>query len=287
MAESIKVTTVKSDLDTLKSVILCKPVYFRFIKLINESMRFWSRMGYPPDKSEAIKEHETLASILKENSVEVYYVDPIEDCPYQVFTRDLGFTPDGFNIFMANPRYEIRRIELDAFTKLIVKLGKSMNYLPESALFEGGNVVIYDSENMFLGLSNRTNTQALIYLRSKLPINIIPVKLPSDIIHLDVVFNFPSREYVVLYRNAIPDDVVNYLLKNLHVNMIEVSYLDTFTLAPNFLPIRNGRIIAASENKEINKRLAREGIDVIEIPYREMIKAGGSIRCSTFPLERE
>ena len=275
-----------SDLDELKSIILCKPVNYRFVELLNENQRFWDRVGYPPIKEKALKQHQELLRVLEENNVKIYLVDPIKNSPYQVFTRDLGFSADGETIFLANFKYEIRRRERGSFLHTVNTLNKKIVSLPDEAVLEGGNVMIYDEKTLFLGISERTNSAALNFLKDYIPINIIPVQLPSNIIHLDVVLNFPNRNLAVVYKKAIPKDFYNFITKEFGVSTIDVDFLDMFTLATNFLQIKENLIIAAEENKYINKILAKEGVDIIEISYGEMIKAGGSVRCSTFPLER-
>lgn len=275
-----------SDLDELKSIILCRPVNYRFVELLNENQRFWDRVGYPPIREKALKQHQELLRVLEENNVKIYLVDPVKNSPYQVFTRDLGFSADGETIFLANFKYEIRSRERESFIHTVDTLDKKIISLPEEAVLEGGNVMIYDEKTLFLGISERTNSTALNFLKEHIPINIIPVQLPNNIIHLDVVLNFPNRNLAVVYKNAVQKNFYKYITKELGINTIDIDFLDMFTLATNFLQIKENLIITAEENKYINKTLIKEGVDIIEIPYSEMIKAGGSVRCSTFPLER-
>ncbi|MBU2100334.1 hypothetical protein KKB11_03815 [Candidatus Micrarchaeota archaeon] len=48
-----------------------------------------------------------------------------------------------------------------------------------------------------------------------------------------------------------------------------------------------GAVIADSGCREFNKKLEKEGVEVIETDISELKKNGGSIRCMTLPLLRK
>lgn len=281
----MRVSHIKDPFKKLKKVVLCKPINLRIEEPINEAMYFWTKMKYPPLVKDAIKQHENLTNILYENKVEPIFLKPLKSAPYQVFTRDLGFSPDGKNIILAQPKYKIRKEEVNELINK-VKDNKNIISLPKGCIFEGGNILVYSPDLIFLGISERTNIKTLNELKELLPSRIVPVQLPPEVIHLDVVMNFANPSLAVVYENAIPQKIIEMLKKKLGVNIVPVNYLQMFTLATNFLVIKENVIIAAQENHDVNKILISEGVDVIETAYREIIKLGGSIRCSTLPLER-
>jgi len=57
-------------------------------------------------------------------------------------------------------------------------------------------------------------------------------------------------------------------------------------MATNVLAIEDGKVISASCNKECNKNMRIEGLEVIEIEMSELLKGGGGPRCMTLPVKR-
>jgi N-dimethylarginine dimethylaminohydrolase len=273
-----------SEVDVLKSVILCRPTLYRSLGEINGTMEFWKRMRFPINTEEAMIEHGTLIDTLTENSVKSYFVEPSEE--FQVFTRDAGVCLENRSLLVARMKPDVRKNE----TQKVIEKAKEINWnyeqIPADLTFEGGDLICFNKNLVFLGVGGRTSPGMARFLEEKYRVRVVPVKLGQNIVHLDVAMNFPSREWVVLDPESVPRDMIKILKEELNLNLMMVDRLYQFTLATNFLPLKSGRIVTAVENHEINQRLEKEGIDVLEIPYREMIKSGGSVRCSTLPLEK-
>ncbi len=53
------------------------------------------------------------------------------------------------------------------------------------------------------------------------------------------------------------------------------------------LPIDPQTIITIQENAAVNEKLRQLGFEVVTVPYSEVIKTGGSVRCDTLPVYRE
>jgi len=46
-------------------------------------------------------------------------------------------------------------------------------------------------------------------------------------------------------------------------------------------------VISIAENESVNNRLDELGYEVINLPFSEVIKSGGSVRCDTLPIQRD
>jgi N-dimethylarginine dimethylaminohydrolase len=57
--------------------------------------------------------------------------------------------------------------------------------------------------------------------------------------------------------------------------------------AINGLAVRPGRLILSEGQPRTVERLVRRGVEVVEIPYREIQRGGGGIHCTTMELRRE
>ena len=61
-----------------------------------------------------------------------------------------------------------------------------------------------------------------------------------------------------------------------------------FEMNPNIFSISEEIVVSDSSFTRLNNHLRNEwGITVEEIPYREISKMGGLLRCSTLPLVRD
>jgi len=49
---------------------------------------------------------------------------------------------------------------------------------------------------------------------------------------------------------------------------------------------QNNKVIAIKKNKHINDKMRALGIDVIDVPFDQILHAGGGPHCLTQPIER-
>ena len=281
-----KIQDIKSDLDKLKCVVMCKPKYLRFDEPIDSITKYWIEHGEKLNSNKCLQEFEKLIDILKSEGIEIYFLPEKFELPYQVYTRDLGLAINNNVVILSKMFRNIRKPEVYIFRNFLRELNKAIIELPDDTYFEGGNAIIYSRDLIFIGISERTNFKAINFLKNLINSLIIPVKLPRFIIHLDLIMNFPSRNWIVLYKDLIPENIIQFLKRELQINIFEIDSRYWIYIIPNFLPIKDGKIIANEIGKEFLKYLEYEGIDVIYIPYSEISKCGGGIRCSVFPLER-
>ncbi|NQD52751.1 hypothetical protein HP440_19915, partial [Bacillus altitudinis] len=114
--------------------------------------------------------------------------------------------------------------------------------------------------------------------------DIIPIHLPSHILHLDCVMNILSHHEILIYPEAFTEKDLHMLTK--HYDLIEISEQEQFTLGPNVLSIGQKKVISLPINQETNAALTARGYTVIEVDFSEIIKSGGSFRCCTLPIRR-
>jgi arginine deiminase len=71
------------------------------------------------------------------------------------------------------------------------------------------------------------------------------------------------------------------------INIIEVSPEEGRNYACNTLALEPGKILMLEGFENSQKKLEKEGVDVIPIEMTEFIKAGGGPHCATAPLIRD
>ncbi|MDR1632191.1 MAG: amidinotransferase [Dysgonamonadaceae bacterium] len=260
--------------------------------------------GIYPTEEKIGHEMSELKRVLQRYDVTIYRPHILENCN-QVFARDVAFVVDD-KIIVSNIIPD-RNDEKEAYEEVFSQISYSKIYnLPEKAHVEGGDVVLYDNI-VFLGIytaadypqlrTARTNIHAFNFLKELLPEKtIIPLELHkhdtnprAGILHLDCCFQPVGKNKAIVYRDGFIKEsdyqriVDIFGFENLfHITQEEMYYMNAnvFSIAPD---------VVVSENnfKRLNAHLTnRWGITVETVPYHEISKMGGLLRCSTLPLMR-
>jgi N-dimethylarginine dimethylaminohydrolase len=270
-----------TEYDVLKRVILCQPEYMTIREMINETQKYFKNEGIHIEK--ALEQHNELINTLRNNDIDVILLPYHKKYPEQVFTRDIGFTL-GETIFVADMASEVRKGEDNVLKQWLEDEGVSY-YNIIGYQIEGGDVII-DRDTIYIGLSNRTNQEAINHLQELLnkQFEVITIDFQEKFLHLDCVFNVISSKVALIYPNALNKKDINLFKTRYH--LIEVSEKEQFTLGTNVLSIGNNRILSLPVNKEVNQQLRQHQFEVIEVDITEIIKSGGSFRCCTLPILR-
>ncbi|SDX51605.1 N-Dimethylarginine dimethylaminohydrolase [Marininema mesophilum] len=270
-----------SEYAPLKRVILCPPQYLRIDAPINHVQTRYFEDGI--DNQLAMAQHQELVNTLRGFGIDVILLKPEENYPDQVFTRDIGFTL-GHHLFVSQMEENIRKGEEKILTNWLVN-----HYTPfqpiRSGSIEGGDVMI-DRDTIWIGNSGRTSHQAMAELQQELPqMEILPLSVPVKYLHLDCILNILSPNEALIFPPAFEEESLALLAKR--YELIEVDETEQFTLGTNILSIGNRTVLSLPVNPRVNKALRHRGFTVVEVDLSEIIKSGGSFRCSTLPLLRE
>ena len=260
--------------------------------------------GVYPAESDIIREMEAFEAVLKKYGVKVYRPSLVTNCN-QVFSRDVGFVIDD-KIIVSNIIPD-RQAEIDAYENVYRNIHyKNIYNLPEAVHVEGGDVVLYN-DVIFLGQYNfadypslktaRTNALALDYLKMIFPDRtIIPLNLrkndtdPYDgILHLDCTFMPVGRGKAIIYRDGFinPRDADHLIGFFGAENVFELTKEEMYWMNSNVFSISEDVVVVEEHFTRLKAWLEKQGITVETVPYREISKMGGLLRCSTLPLVRE
>jgi N-dimethylarginine dimethylaminohydrolase len=161
-------------------------------------------------------------------------------------------------------------------------------------VLEGGDVIVLGKKILIGTSRNRTTGSSELgyrWLKSYLEpfgYDVEHVPLPEDFLHLDVALSVPRPGLVIVCPDAfcggIPSCFDGW-------KRIAVTRADARRLAVNGLPIDQDHYILGCNDHfsgmDLAKSLEAEGITVYRIPFGNHNEDGGSIRCSTNPLERK
>lgn len=261
--------------------------------------------GIYPKEQDIKREMDAFEAVLLKYGVKVYRPELVPGCN-QVFARDVGFVIDD-KIIVSNIIPD-RQDEIDAYDKIYSQIHYKQIYnLPETVHVEGGDVVLYNGviflgQYAFLDYSEvktaRTNRLALDYLRMIFPNKtIIPLNLrKSDtnpregILHLDCTFMPVGHDKAIIYRDGFlnprdADHLVDLFGKD---NVFEITRDEMYWMNSNIFSISEEVVVIEENFTRLGEHLKNVwGMTVETVPYREISKMGGLLRCSTLPLRRD
>ena len=261
--------------------------------------------GVYPAEADIVREMEAFEGVLRKYGVTVYRPELVPGCN-QVFSRDVGFVIDD-KIIVSNIIPD-RQEEIDAYENIYRQIHYKQIYnLPEAVHVEGGDVILYN-DTIFLGQyafedypevkTARTNRLALDYLRMIFPgKTIIPLNLrKSDtdpyegILHLDCTFMPVGRGKAIIYRKGFlnPRDADHLVEMFGKENVFELTTEEMYYMNSNIFSISEDVVVTEEHFTRLNNHLRNAwGMTVETVPYREISKMGGLLRCSTLPLRRD
>ena len=300
---------IKNETGRLKSVVLGQPNSIGGIPTLEESYDAKSYHSIEnkiyPKESEIINEMNAFEAVLKKYDVEVLRPSIIENYN-QVFARDVAFVIDD-KMIISNVIAD-RADEQDAYKTIFEKVKwRDIINLPETAHIEGGDVIVWDNF-LFIGTcfsedyrnykTARTNEYAIEILKEYFPKKrIIDLELKKNdripyegILHLDCTFNPVGEDKCIIYKNGFVDESDYHLIIDIfgEENCFHVTDEEMFEMFPNIFSISPEIVVSDQAFTRMNAHLRNEwGMTVEEIPYREISKMGGLLRCSTMPLVRE
>lgn len=260
--------------------------------------------GTYPKEQDMILEMEALAAVFKKYDVQVFRPEVIKNCN-QIFSRDIAFVIDD-KIIRANILPD-REKEIQAIRYVWDQIDKENRIiLPTECHVEGGDVMPWN-DYIFVGtysgndypdlITARTNMDAVIALQELFPDKTVKsfelrksnTNAKENALHLDCCFQPIGKGKAILHKNGFLiereyDWLVNFFGKE---NIFEITKEEMYHMNSNIFSISEDVIISEKNFIRLNTWLRSEGFTVEEVPYAEIAKQEGLLRCSTMPLIRD
>lgn len=272
---------------TLRKVVMCPPTHFRITNPINAVQWLYRCNGHaPPSTSLIVSQHSHLVKTLHDEDVDVEIIPPVPGLPYQHATRDLGVVINDI-IVLSDPREKLRRIEARVAEPILQKYGLRIERLtPELGFVEGGDIVV-DGRYLWVGLGARTDMRGAEFLYHTFKNHeVIPLRFSPIYTHLDTIFGVLGNGCALVHEPAF-EEVSLRRIREVYPTIISLSDTEQLNAGANVLCLGSDRVISIAENPSVNKQMVQLGFEVVTVPYSEVIKSGGSVRCDTFPVKRE
>jgi len=259
--------------------------------------------GTFPSEEDCARELGSLIQVFNKYDVQLFRPENIRGLN-QIFSRDIAFVIED-KLVLPNI-IEQRRGETQAIGELLNLLDSTSKIaMPKKARAEGGDVMPCN-EYIFVGYSEdddfntftsaRTNKAGLEFLTSTFPNKLIKGfelhKSDDDprenALHLDCCFQPIGKGKAILHRGSFKHEAdVEFLITYFgEENIIEITQDEMYEMFTNVFSISEEVLISEENFTRLNALLRSEGFTVEEVPYTEIGKMQGLLRCSTMPLIR-
>lgn len=260
--------------------------------------------GTYPKEEDMIEEMKAVAAVFEKYNVQVFRPEIIKDYN-QIFSRDIGFVIE--DKFIKANILPDRDREILAIEHVWSQVAKEHRIaLPEECHVEGGDVMPWN-EYIFIGtytakdypdyITARTNKEAVEALQALFPhkkVKAFELRKSNEdpkenALHLDCCFQPIGKDKAILHKNGFLLEeeyqwLVDYFGKD---NVFEISKEEMYQMNSNVFSISEQVIISEKNFTRLNTWLGLQGFTVEEVPYAEIAKQEGLLRCSTLPLIRD
>jgi N-dimethylarginine dimethylaminohydrolase len=260
--------------------------------------------GTYPVEADMVIEMEALNKVFQKYDVKVFRPEMIENYN-QIFTRDIGFVID--DVFIKANILPDRERELDAINYVINQINPvKVVRPPEEVHIEGGDVMLWD-DYIFIGtykgsdyknyITARTNMAGVEYIKNLFPNKIVKefdlvkskIEARDNALHLDCCFQPVGMGKGIIYKSGFREEADYMFLVNLigKENLFHITRDEMYNMNSNIFSIAPDVVVSEKNFTRLNNWLRDNGFTVEEVPYAEIAKQEGLLRCSTLPLIRD
>ena len=250
---------------------------------------YWQGDSVPP-LAEMQAQHDGLAAALRDEGVEVVYLEGVTDGRIKsCYTRDSAIMVRGGAIVTRlGPR--VRRGEELPVTRTLAALGVPiLRTVHGTGLMEGGSFAWIDAKTAVVGRSIRVNEEGTRQVEEVLAtqgVEVLRVDMGGYHLHIDGAFVMVDVDIAIVDAERLPYWFLETLWAK-GIRTVELTPADNHWIV-NCLAVSPGRVIMpeGGSNRTLDA-LGALGVEMITIPYDKMALNGGGIHCSTCPLIRD
>jgi N-dimethylarginine dimethylaminohydrolase len=258
---------------------------------------------YPLEK-DMVYEMSEFERVLKKYDVKVFRPRVLKEVN-QIFARDIAFVIG--DKFIRSNILPNRIEELDAINEVYEQVNPLNRIIPPDEVHvEGGDVMPWN-EYIFVGvysgedypdfITARTNVAAVSFLTELFPDKKVKsfelrksnTDPKENALHLDCCFQPIGKNKAILHRNGfLVEEEYQFLVDYFGIeNIFEISKEEMYNMNSNIFSISENVVVSENNFTRLNTWLKDQGFVVEEVPYAEIGKQEGLLRCSTLPLIRE
>lgn len=299
---------VTNETDRLKAVILGTALSNGATPTLEEAYDPKSaehiKAGTYPIEKDMVAEMDAFAAVLQKYGVQVYRPEIIRDCN-QIFTRDIGFVID--DVFIKANILPDRQAEFQAIEYIVKQMNPDKVVTPpEEVHIEGGDVMPWN-EHIFIGtykgddykeqVTARTNMAGVAFIQKLFPHKKVKefdlvksrTEARDNALHLDCCFQPVGKDKAIIYKGGFRSEADYQYLVDIFgaENLFHIEREEMYEMNSNVFSISPEVVVSEKHFTRLNAWLRAQGFTVEEIPYSEISKQEGLLRCSTLPLLRD
>jgi N-dimethylarginine dimethylaminohydrolase len=262
------------------------------------------KAGTYPVEKDMVAEMEAFNKVFEKYNVKVYRPNLIENYN-QIFSRDIAFVIDN-KLFKSNILPD-REKEIDAIQYVLDQIDqRNIVKASDDIHFEGGDVMLWNN-HIFIGtykgddyknyITARTNMKGVNFIKNMFPNKIVKefdlvksnTNAKENALHLDCCFQPVGTNKAIIHKEGFRNrNDYNYLVDLFGVeNLFHITKDEMYQMFSNVFSISPEVVVSEKNFVRLNNWLRKEGFTVEEIPYAEISKQEGLLRCSTMPLIRD
>lgn len=288
----------------LREVVVIRPTKELVDPLFDQDPTYFVFNGEKPNLERAQEQHDTLVEAYKKEGIRVDYMDYPKEAAYGLMKRGISaascFVINGGAIigreaapyWRGQGKYAAKYLMSIGCPILLTIHGKGVFVPAYTRMLDDFIVGMLSTDCNQEGLEQvtpilqRSGYKEILISRSPGSLNYFYDDVPGWM-HADMWIAPIDKRLALIYPPWCDFETIRRLL-DLGYKLIEVPKDEQMkTYACNAMTIEPRRIIIAKGAKETVKALHKEGIDVIEIPYNDVMKYGGGVRCCTGQLIRD
>ena len=260
--------------------------------------------GTYPKEQDMISEMESVSRVFEKYDIKVFRPEIIENYN-QIFSRDIGFVIE--DKFITANILPDRDQEILAINHVLDQMPKENRIsLPEDCHVEGGDVMPWNNY-IFIGtysgkdypeyITARTNVNAVEAIQELFPTKTVKSfelrksndNAKENALHLDCCFQPIGKDKAILHKNGfLVEKEFNWLVDFFgKQNVFEISKDEMYQMNSNVFSISENIIVSEQNFTRLNSWLVEKGFTVEKVPYSEIAKQEGLLRCTTLPLVRD
>ena len=299
---------IQNETSRLRTVVLGTAFHNGPIPTIEECYDPKSKIhviaGTYPKEQDMIFEMESVARVFDKYGIKVFRPKVIENYN-QIFSRDIGFVIE--DKFITANILPDRDQEISAIDHVLDQIPKENRILlPEDCHVEGGDVMPWNNY-IFIGtysgkdypeyITARTNVNAVEAIQELFPTKTVKSfelrksndNAKENALHLDCCFQPIGKDKAILHKNGfLVEKEFNWLVDFFgKQNVFEISKDEMYQMNSNVFSISENIIVSEQNFTRLNSWLVEKGFTVEKVPYSEIAKQEGLLRCTTLPLVRD
>ena len=268
-----------------------------------KSLEYIKAGTYPIEK-DMLEEMEAFNKVFEKYNIKVYRPKVIEDYN-QIFSRDIAFVI-GDKLIKSNILPD-REMEIEAIQYVLDQIDPNKIITAHDDIhFEGGDVMLWNN-HIFIGtykgddyknfITARTNMKGVNFIKNLFPNKIVKefdlvksnTNARENALHLDCCFQPVGKNKAIIHKEGFRDENDYNYLVNLFgkENMFHITKDEMYQMFSNIFSISEEVVVSEKNFTRLNNWLRAQGFTVEEIPYAEISKQEGLLRCTTLPLIRD